>query len=93
MNVYHQYDSLLSAEELGYVAKAREFCTGSFSENLLAAHMAGEAFPERWIADWAAIGMLGPRPSAPMAGWERPIYAKSGSRRRWRTTASQWHSA
>ncbi|WP_441251873.1 acyl-CoA dehydrogenase family protein [Tardiphaga sp. 71_E8_N1_1] len=59
MNLYHQYESLLSAEELGYVAKAREFCTGSFSESLLAAHMAGKAFPERWIADWAAIGMLG----------------------------------
>ncbi len=59
MDVYHQYDGLLSAEERGHVARAQEFCTGAFSESVFAAHMAGEAFPEKWIAAWAEIGMFG----------------------------------
>jgi alkylation response protein AidB-like acyl-CoA dehydrogenase len=59
MDFYHQYDRLLAKEELDLVERTREFCEGAFSGSVLAAHMAGEAFPTEWVGKWAATGMLG----------------------------------
>lgn len=76
MDVYHQYDGLLSAEERGHVARAQEFCAGAFSESVFAAHMAGEAFPEQWIAAWAAIGMFGLQAKRAHGGFEASYLCK-----------------
>lgn len=59
MDFFQQYHKLLTAEELGHVRRAREFCAGAFSESVFAAYLAGEAIPADWIGKWAATGMLG----------------------------------
>ncbi|WP_245285352.1 acyl-CoA dehydrogenase family protein [Bradyrhizobium sp. WSM3983] len=59
LDFYHQFDELLSEEERRHVEATREFCSGVFAESVLASHVAGEAFPAKWIAAWAATGRLG----------------------------------
>jgi alkylation response protein AidB-like acyl-CoA dehydrogenase len=76
MDFYHQYDTLLSAEERAHVARARQFCTGAFSEGVLAAHTSGKALPEKWIAAWAATGMLGLQAKRAHGGHEASYICK-----------------
>ncbi|MCK1734037.1 acyl-CoA/acyl-ACP dehydrogenase [Bradyrhizobium sp. 138] len=76
MDFYHQYDAQLSADERDHVAKARAFCAGAFSASVFAAHMTGEAFPEKWIAEWAALGMLGLQAKRAHGGLEASYLCK-----------------
>jgi alkylation response protein AidB-like acyl-CoA dehydrogenase len=59
MPFFDQYDARLTVAERDLVATARRFCAGAFSAALHAAHLRGEPFDRGWIADWAALGMLG----------------------------------
>lgn len=76
MDFYHQYDVHLSAEERDHVAKARAFCAGAFSDSVFAAHMSGDAFPQKWIAEWAALGMLGLQAKRAHCGLEASYLCK-----------------
>lgn len=76
MDFYYQYDVHLSAEERAHVAKARAFCAGAFSESVFAAHVSGDAFPQKWIADWAALGMLGLQAKRAHGGLEASYLCK-----------------
>ena len=76
MDFFHQYDQLLSEEELGHVQRAREFCEGAFSESIFAAHLAGEAVPVEWIGKWAATGMLGLQAKRAHGGHEASYICK-----------------
>lgn len=76
MDFYHQYDVHLSAEERDHVAKARAFCAGAFSDSVFAAHMSGDAFPQKWIAEWAALGMLGLQAKRAHGGLEASYLCK-----------------
>ncbi|WP_407185133.1 acyl-CoA dehydrogenase family protein [Bradyrhizobium centrosematis] len=73
---YHQYDELLSSDERRHVDETREFCAGAFSDAVLAAHLAGEALPARWIAAWAATGKLGLQAKRDHGGFEASYLCK-----------------
>jgi len=76
MDFFHQYDKLLSNEELAQVVRAREFCEGAFSKSVLAAHLAGDAFPAEWVDKWAAAGMLGLQAKRTHGGLEASYVCK-----------------
>lgn len=73
---YHQYDALLSDEERRHVEATREFCAGAFSDAVLAAHLAGEPLPAKWIAEWAATGRLGLQAKRAHGGFEASYLCK-----------------
>ncbi|MHB0790228.1 acyl-CoA dehydrogenase family protein [Bradyrhizobium sp. 5.13L] len=76
MDFFQQYDRLLTAEELGHVRRAREFCAGAFSESVFAAYLAGDAIPADWIGKWAATGLLGLQASRTHGGQEASYMCK-----------------
>lgn len=59
MNFYEQYDERLSDAELALVARAKDFCSGSFSQAVLDAFNRGDTFDRSWIDAWAREGFLG----------------------------------
>lgn len=76
MNFFHQYDKLLSNDELDLVVRAREFCEGAFARSALAAHLAGEAMPVDWVDRWAATGALGLQAKRAHGGLEASYICK-----------------
>ena len=76
MGFFHQYDHHLSAKELALVERAREFCAGSFSEDVHAAYSQGEPFSVDWISKWAGLGMLGLQAKREHGGHEASFLCK-----------------
>lgn len=59
MNFFEEVDRLLTDSEHALVDKARTFCAGEFSGSVHRAFCDGVPYPERWIEEWANLGLLG----------------------------------
>lgn len=59
MNFFHQYDDLLTADELALVDRAGNFCSGDFATAAIRSHSANAAISAEWTEKWSALGMLG----------------------------------
>lgn len=76
MNVFDQYDAMLTARELDLVAQARRFCVSGFSEAALISHSKGEPLPREWTQKWAELGMLGLQAKRSDGGMEASYICK-----------------
>jgi len=76
MSFYELYDEQLTHDELALVEKARAFCEGAFSDELLKAYTEGRSYDASWIQRWADAGFLGLQTKKEFGGHEASFLCK-----------------